>query len=101
MYSSKAQGQYPLGVCARFIPDIADSRFFRPYSASLAHRNSLLKHVAFMKATSTAFCHNIIQLDHFNRKMGMTLRQAIMHISSPTRSNMNLFEAVDTTFDGS
>jgi hypothetical protein len=54
-----------------------------------------------MNATSTAFCHNIIQLDHFNRKMGRTLQQAVMHISSPTRSNMNLFVAVDTTFDGS
>jgi hypothetical protein len=54
-----------------------------------------------MKATSTAFCHNIIQLDHFKRKIGMTLRQAIMHISSPTRETWNLFVALDTTFDGS
>jgi hypothetical protein len=33
--------------------------------------------------------------------MGMTLQQAILHISSPTRSNMNLFVAGNTTFDGS
>ena len=100
IYSSKANGLFPLGVMARFIPDTTDTRFIRTPSAVLAHRNSLLKHIKFMQSTKVASTQNIIELDHRNPRLRMTLRQAIMHIFSPTQRNSNLFVAVDLSYYG-
>ena len=100
IYSSKANGLFPLGTMARFIPDTTDTRFIRTPSAVLAHRNSLLKHMKFMHSTKVASSQNIIELDHRNPRLRMTLRQAIMHIFSPTQRNSNLFVAVDLSYYG-
>jgi hypothetical protein len=99
LYSSAAKGSYPLGVQARFIPNISDTRFIRTHSCSLAHTNSLKKHIHFMQSTKTHSSYNIIQLDYKIEKLGVTLRQAIMHILS-TVTKWNLFVAVDTSYSG-
>lgn len=100
VYSSQAKGRFPLGVQARFIPNINDTRFIRTPSAQLAHTNSLKKHVKFMSSTGMSPSYTIIELDHFNEQLGMTLRQAIMHIFSSSKNNCALFLAVDTSFYG-
>jgi hypothetical protein len=99
LYSSAAKGSYPLGVQARFIPNISDTRFIRTHACSLAHTNSLKKHIQFMQSTKTHSSYNIIQLDYKIEKLGVTLRQAIMHILS-TVTKWNLFVAVDTSYSG-
>lgn len=99
LYSSAAKGSYPLGVQARSIPNIADTRFIRTHACSLAHTNSLKKHIQFMQSTKTHSSYNIIQLDYKIEKLGVTLRQAIMHILS-TVTKWNLFIAVDTSYSG-
>ena len=53
-----------------------------------------------MDTTKTHPCHTIIELDHYHPKVGMTLRQAIMHIFSSSRPSWNLFVAVDTSYYG-
>lgn len=100
IYSSKANGSYPLGVQARFIPNVTDTRFIRTPESLLAHTNSLKKHIKFMSNTCTSQCHTIIELDHYNEEIGMTLRRAIMHIFSSSMDNCTLFLAVDTSFYG-
>lgn len=100
IYSSKAKGLYPLGVQSRFIPNVNDTRFIRTPASLLAHTNSLKKHVKFMNNTGMQQCHTIIELDHYNTDVDMTLRQAIMHIFSPSMPNCTLFLAVDTSFYG-
>ena len=100
IYSSQARGRYPLGVTARFIPNVNDLRFIRPPQVSMAYMNSLKKHIEFMAQTTTYSSENIIELDAVIDRFGMSLRQAIMHIFSASRSNWNLFVAVDTSFYG-
>jgi hypothetical protein len=100
IYSSKGKKRFPQGVMARFIPDIADTRFVRTGAQVLAHRNSLLKHIKFMDATMTHASYNIIELDHYQPKMRMTLRQAVMHIFSSSKPKWNLFLSVDTSYSG-
>jgi hypothetical protein len=100
LYSSSANGQYPLGVQARFIPNVYDARFIRSPDSLLSHTNSLKKHVKFMNSTTMTSCHTIIELDHFNADVGMTLRQAIMSIFSSSGNNCTLFVAVDLSYYG-
>lgn len=100
IYSSHANGLFPLGVQARFIPDVTDTRFIRTGDSVLAYTNSLKKHVKFMKGTKTHQSYNIIELDHVIDNVGMTLREATMHIFSASHPNWNLFVAVDTSFFG-
>jgi hypothetical protein len=100
IYSSRAQGQYPLGVQARFIPNVGDAWFIRTPESQLAYTNSLKKHVKFMNGTVMSPCFTIIEIDHFNQHLGMTLRQAIMHIFSSLLPECTLFVAVDTAYHG-
>jgi hypothetical protein len=100
LYSSKAKGEYPLGTQARFIPDVTDSRFIRTPESVLAYSNSQKKHIQFMKSTSTHSYFNIIELDHYLPRHNMTLREAITHIFSVSKSSWPLFVAVDTSFNG-
>ena len=53
-----------------------------------------------MAHTTTFSSENIIELDTVIDRFGMSLRQAIMHIFSASKSNWNLFVAVDTSFYG-
>jgi hypothetical protein len=70
----------------------------------LSYTNSLKKHVKFMNETETSPSHNIIEIDHYNQRLGMTLREAmreaIMHIFSATKPECTLFVAVDTSYYG-
>lgn len=100
LYSSKAQGEYPLGTQARFIPDVTDSRFIRTSESVLAFSNSQKKHIQFMKSTSTHSYFNIVELDHYLPRHDMTLREAITHIFSVTQTSWPLFVAVDTSYNG-
>ena len=100
IFSSQAKGQYPLGVHARFIPNVNDLRFARPTQVSLAYTNSLKKHIEFMKHTMTFSTENIIELDAVIDRYGFSLREIIMHIFSGSKPTWNLFLAVDTSFYG-
>lgn len=100
LYSSKAKGEYPLGTQARFIPDVTDSRFIRTPECAQAFSNSQKKHIQFMTSTSTHSYFNIIELDHFLPRHNMTLREAITHIFSVSKTSWPLFVAVDTSFNG-
>ena len=100
IYSSQSKGRYPLGVTARFIPNVNDLRFVRPPQVSMAYMNSLKKHIEFMKNTTTFSSENIIELDAVIDRFKMSLRQAIMHIFSASKPNWNLFVAVDTSYYG-
>ena len=100
IFSSQSNGRYPLGVHARFIPNVNDLRFARPTSVSLAYTNSLKKHIEFMKHTMTFSTENIIELDAVIDRYGFSLREIIMHIFSGSRPTWNLFLAVDTSFYG-
>jgi hypothetical protein len=53
-----------------------------------------------MNSTTMTSCHTIIELDHFNPDVGMTLRQAIMSIFSSSGNNCTLFVAVDLSYYG-
>jgi hypothetical protein len=98
IYSSRANGLYPLGVQARFIPNVHDVRFIRNAQSMLAHTNSLKKQIKFMESTSFTPCYTIIELDHRIEEVDMTLRQAIMSIFAS--DDRTLFVAVDTSFYG-
>jgi hypothetical protein len=100
IYSSQAAGAYPLGVQARFIPNVGDTRFIKTPKSLLAYTNSLKKHLKFMNSTETSPCYTIIEIDHFNPRVGMTLREAIMHIFSAQKPDCTLFVAVDTNYNG-
>ena len=100
IYSSQSKGRYPLGVTARFIPNVNDLRFVHPPQVSMAYMNSLKKHIEFMKNTTTFSSENIIELDAVIDRFKMSLRQAIMHIFSASKPNWNLFVAVDTSYYG-
>jgi hypothetical protein len=100
IYSSRAGGAYPLGVQARFIPNVGDTRFIKTSASLLAYTNSLKKHIKFMNSIETSACHTIIEIDHFNPQVNMTLREAIMHIFSSKKPDCTLFVAVDTSYNG-
>jgi hypothetical protein len=75
---------WSLSLCvqARFIPNVGDTRFIKTPKSLLVYTNSLKKHLKFMNSTETSPCYTIIEIDHFNPQVGMTLREAIMHIFS-------------------
>ena len=100
IYSSTMKGQYPLGVVARFVPNVEDYRFIHTTAGRLAYTNSLKKHIKFMEMTEIISTPNIIELDAIIPRYQTSLRQIIMHIFSASNSQWNLFVAVDTSYFG-
>ena len=100
IYSRSNKGQYPLGVSARFVPNVEDHCFIHTNQGRLAYTNSLKKHIKFMEQTDVISTPNIIELDAIIPRYQTSLRNLIMHIFSSKNSNWNLFVSVDTSYYG-
>ena len=100
IYSKSNKGNYPLGVSARFVPNVEDHRFIHTTPGRLAYTNSLKKHIKFMEQTDVISTPNIIELDAIIPRYQTSLRNLIMHIFSSKNNNWNLFVAVDTSYYG-
>ena len=93
MYSS-ANDSYPMGIVARFIPNVQDSRFINTLQSRTSAEWAADKYDHFFELTMTAKNYDIIGLDaEVNR---ISLREAIMKIQSVADPSYSLFAGVDS-----
>lgn len=102
LYSSASNGHNtPLGIRAKFIPNVYDNRFVKTPAIGRAAERATIKQRQFLERSMTSRVNGCLGLDRTLPDGTVTCRDALMAIRSVQFPELNLFLGVEEAEDSS